>query len=1596
MDDLRLTDLRLTSLTTPSLKLPSLKASIYTYNPNKNSPRQHVKDLGDVLLGGPGGTLQLRNTLQDFGFNDVKAIPILNKLIGAGALVWERTIEPLTRGALGEAGINTLETFGESMDILANPIKAFMPWAGGGSFDDFYKSLGWIDSEYRTRYQWNTGIFPVDFVGEIISDPTNWVSFGSKQIIKNTVDDIADTARKALTKLHSTLAQADDAVIQRVIDGARKNLDADALESLIKILEDNKATLKLQLENTSNLADKKMLKQLIADYDKVISNQSQLIDTIAEIRNAKWFNVYNNAMKAKESVDWINGALYLGANTIAPLNIAKEVLLYKGILPLGVSIYNKYVSRLKNVVSANNLTKVDAAEVRRLNRSMTADIRAGLINTLKLDPTKYDVDWDKLHDKFLDIYYDTGIAGQRNFEQAVEEFAQYIQDNNPFPAKNAVKQLKAESIMLGNIAAPDLDKGEIAELINKENANILERVLSDPDLQNLATVTITEAAFDLELQSKVAESIRDMIEKDFARLNKTVPSEATRPILEHWYKRKDEILAEINHITGEVDIKNKIEALTEEIMEYDSARRAGKVDAWDEMINDNLAEIADLRSQLRNKRLTQAQRTQVRNLNAQLNYVNKNIATLDYPDIVFKLKDFQNYLGLDDMRKLPAYLEQLTQTGNKELAYRINTVLDFYGITNDNIVPVFQLLDKLVNGEYDPRYKSHIKQLTTLLQNARAGADNLQPKVFESTLFKSKLRDAFKLDVDQIERDIRRNARTATHVVDSKIGIDDMLWLGEQLFNSGTVYPSGTQSQILQDTIKALNNGNPDYAGTFANLGDVLTEYIQVCYNIEDLSNMTHDDVLLLYESFSKVKSRVNDLYLHAFRKKDITDPKVLEFASDLYNLIQPVATEVHNDFMNMAYDALLNRESAYRLTTRGVDRYDIVTSNITSYLEDYLEEIADTRSQTRRILNHIQTVTKNKPEYAILNEDLNKLFAVIDNSTNLNLTLNQIIEYAPIYLNDGTRLNLTPNLANWVYNLLYDRLTGSTRADFNNMKTWMENNVQRSLSNAYKYDPMDKLKSLIAKDMDITNVDLETTYDNILSVIHNEVNMFIKMVDHIDVRTGIKGFVGPALNYNNILTNDSLIAILNRLGSSDDIFTDAIRLAQSPDAGYALIEQSLMAKFIQHVTPKHYKRAYNEAMQRLEQLTVLDKTSKEYMAAYNAIIYEELNAVFDNGERNTLAEALVNAFNDIGDLNAVRSGWTDAEKKYHKAKTQRTLNVNGEDVTYFSKAHERPIIEYYLASDIEKAVSDLAIGTNMAEYSRELGFAVAKEIEYNELLEGALNPNKFALDRNTLSDVNLYERIYKKFNEMYDRIQNIPFKDSSHLKQTSDFFSQKLTYFFRNYAPNILSDPATYFTDMPLDQLNAWHRTIMAGALGDNLQRQYVDFINNGNFQDLYDKLMAEKYPDKMLEEQSIVTRITNSEMRNLNHAWDTLDDPSATLEQKQQAISDCLPSTYPGLLNEWWIQETSKGVKDPASLNNYSREFQALLQNNGFEYERLKAPLNKIALDDRKVFDIIKDDNTKAYLKATYYIDENTTLNSHKFGKFLADEHNTIIVII
>ena len=351
------------SLSVPKLYVPKLNVPNinppWAYRKPQKPERRHVKDLGDIILGHPiTGTKQLQQTLQDADLEFLEYVPILNRIAGAYLLVDERVVDPIKEGELGVALINSLETFGNSLDIVANPVKSLMSWAGGGTADDFLKSMGWAENEFREIYQWDTGNWVADIIGETLSDPLNYLSIGGKKVIQSGADVLETTIRKALIKeLGEEAAQEiPEAVLKQMVREMGEELTTkysdEIVETIIKQIDEKKMLYQSDLlYTTAKQADLDEIKRLAEYYsnfsDKVHTNQFR--QAISDIRFSQGYKQYRTLTKVGKLMSKPDDLLMVASLGITPMFGVGALAMKKMVIPGFKALWNNTVLRFKKV-----------------------------------------------------------------------------------------------------------------------------------------------------------------------------------------------------------------------------------------------------------------------------------------------------------------------------------------------------------------------------------------------------------------------------------------------------------------------------------------------------------------------------------------------------------------------------------------------------------------------------------------------------------------------------------------------------------------------------------------------------------------------------------------------------------------------------------------------------------------------------------------------------------------------------------------------------------------------------------------------------------------------------------------------------------------------------------------------------------------------------------------------------------------------------------------------------------------------------------------------------------------------------------------------
>ena len=507
----------------PSLSVPKISApNIYVPHikvPGRgtiNKKRYRTAtSFADILLGNPiTGTKQLQDTLEKAGLEDWKYIPILNRVLGAGVMIKEKTIDPLIQGDIDTALINTLQNVGESLDIVANPVKALMPAAGGGTFEDFLKSMGWLDGAYRELYQYDTGSFILDLTLEVLSDPLTYVSFGANKAmqssIKTTSDFITEAFEQTAKNSSKILGNIDPKIYNNILEKHIKELGSNPSKFLNEVLSElnikQNSLLKTLDGLDINSEAYRAVKKLITDIDnyKPLLTKTELAENIMKVRFTKGYEQYFKALKVA-SID--KGILY-ASSALTPLAGAGILAFNKIARPAFRALWNSVVRKMDTYKLEDFLNNPKRI-MKELNNE--ARLRSGVIDelfdkyksetnkTVKEILEKYKINKDVVINKWLEMYYEMGSqfsidALNNKFKRWFTKFIIELSQNTDITIKDIVDTdtlsktaipsiLNKNAAVINDITDQVSDIGTVivgsAELINNKFKEAIEQQMAD-------------------------------------------------------------------------------------------------------------------------------------------------------------------------------------------------------------------------------------------------------------------------------------------------------------------------------------------------------------------------------------------------------------------------------------------------------------------------------------------------------------------------------------------------------------------------------------------------------------------------------------------------------------------------------------------------------------------------------------------------------------------------------------------------------------------------------------------------------------------------------------------------------------------------------------------------------------------------------------------------------------------------------------------------------------------------------------------------------------------------------------------------------------
>lgn len=480
--------------------------------------RLHAKDLGDLILGNPiTGTKQLQNTLEDSGYGYLASVPLINRLVGAGVMADEQFIQPMSEGQIGVVGINTLETLGSSLDLIANPVKSLLPVAGGGTYEDFMKSMGWVDEEYRKIYQWDSGNFIVDFVGEVLSDPTNWFSLGGKQLLKEGTDLVSDSTR-SMIKLVTKSDDVSPEIFRRV---SNMLYDDESLKNIMKDLRTRRDELKDMLSTMrANSDDFLVTQRLIKDYNKLLAptNRKVINQAVADLRYSDGYRKFQSIRKVVNTATDVDNAIREAAFMLAPAaNITRLVIKHIA-SPTFKVLWNSFTRSLNDVdlkVTMNDMEgsiRKTASKIITRSRSLHTDLFEPFEEVL----AKYHYDIEKLVKIYIDVI-DNMPADQMSLQHLDEVFLKRVSKAIPVLRNLGVNSKRYKEVLgwLKNITS------------GEEMTKALKASYGIDDLDKVIEA-IRETAVAAHASAQVYKNAQHALNSEYADLLKNLGSIGVR------------------------------------------------------------------------------------------------------------------------------------------------------------------------------------------------------------------------------------------------------------------------------------------------------------------------------------------------------------------------------------------------------------------------------------------------------------------------------------------------------------------------------------------------------------------------------------------------------------------------------------------------------------------------------------------------------------------------------------------------------------------------------------------------------------------------------------------------------------------------------------------------------------------------------------------------------------------------------------------------------------------------------------------------------------------------------------------------------------
>ena len=434
-----------------------------------NNPTQ-INSFADVIWNSLHKNNKLKtrdySILSDIGDWNIPMLSSTARAItGTIDLARNTVVEPIKQGNIAAVGINTLVNLGESLDILASPIKGLILDGPEGLVKG---SVG------RANYDFNTGNWLLDMFAEILVDPFNWISFGSKaavsggvkSVLASSIDDVARAAGGKVFKEGIEEASTTTLKKKLVSYASRELLDAQG---------------RLITNNIDDIADSllRAVNRLGSDYfDDVFLNairDKQISKMIPQyLTDLSILKGISGIAKVSENIEGFlfKGAMYTNFIPIEQLKNIKQWGMFK-------NYTNKIITEVGQVVNGY----INPAELTKLANYKTVTNPKNIeYQKLKVNQILKGAGLDKL--SYIDIdnaFSDKALEVARNIKILIQEYSA-TQDFDTF-LKRAANNIVPEDMIaessnlyrtLMNVIDEDLKL--IEEITNKDGIKVFSNL----------------------------------------------------------------------------------------------------------------------------------------------------------------------------------------------------------------------------------------------------------------------------------------------------------------------------------------------------------------------------------------------------------------------------------------------------------------------------------------------------------------------------------------------------------------------------------------------------------------------------------------------------------------------------------------------------------------------------------------------------------------------------------------------------------------------------------------------------------------------------------------------------------------------------------------------------------------------------------------------------------------------------------------------------------------------------------------------------------------------------------------------------------------